>query len=508
MQTLRKTVFWPSFGLLLFAIIYSMSQATAFLAQMKALNAALLANFGPLFSLTSFLMLCLLLVLLLSPLGKIRIGGADAQPLLSRWKWFSISICTTIATGILFWGTAEPLYHYGSPPAAAKLAAQSPEAAQFALSTLYLHWSFTPYAIYCLPALLFALAHYNYGAKYSLSALLFPFLKAKKEGGFHSFKGLSSTIDSLCLFALVAGMASSLGAGLLTLAGGLSSQLGWTSNNNMLLLLCILTVLAFIISAATGLKKGIQFLSTVNIWAFIFIALSFLFLGPGQKMLPLIGSSLGEYFGHFIEKNLYNIYHPEEDWANSWTTFYWANWMAWAPITALFLGKIAKGYTLREMLLFNWILPSIFALLWMSIFGGSALWAVQTGQDLLGSLAAHGAESIIYELMAKYAAPLMPFMALLFIFTVFLSYVTAADSNTEAMGSISMDGLKAGESPKLYIKVIWGLCIGAAAYIMVSQAGIEGIKMLSNLGGLPALLLLLSASVGLLYWMIKERFGY
>ncbi|WCL81328.1 BCCT family transporter [Saprospira sp. CCB-QB6] len=508
MQTLRKTVFWPSFGLLSLAIIYSIANPEGFLDQMKLLNAALLSNCGPLFSLTSFLMLLLLIALFVSPLGRIRIGGPKAEPILNRWKWFSITICTTIATGILFWGTAEPLYHYGSPPASAGLAAESPEAAQFALSTLYLHWSFTPYAIYSLPALVFALAHYNYGAKYSLTALLFPFLKTKKEGGFHSFKGLSSIIDSLCLFALVAGMASSLGAGLLTLAGGLESQLGWTANSNMLLLICIITVLAFIISAATGLKKGIQFLSSINIWAFIFIALSFLFLGPGQKMLPLIGSSLGEYFGTFLEKNLYNIYHPKEKWANSWTTFYWANWMAWAPITALFLGKIARGYTLREMLLFNWILPSIFALIWMSIFGGSALWAVQTGEDLLGSLSANGAESIIYELMAKYAAPLMPFMALLFIFTVFLSYVTAADSNTEAMGSISMDGLATGDSPKLYIKVIWGLCIGAAAYIMVSQAGIKGIKMLSNLGGLPALLLLLTASLGLLYWMFKKRFGF
>ena len=200
-----------------------------------------------------------------------------------------------------------------------------------------------------------------------------------------------------------------------------------------------------------------------------------------------------------------SVLYPNDDWPKSWTTFNWANWMAWAPITALFLGRLAKGYTIRQFMLFNWVLPSLFGMLWMSIFSGIALhFQLSKKADLLGLLTSLGPESVIYGIFD--ALPWSDLLALIFLFTAFLSYVTAADSNTEAMGGISSTGISPqAPSAPVFIKIVWGTTIGLVAYIMVSMAGIEGIKMLSNLGGLPALFLLLAITLGCIFWLLKHK---
>jgi choline-glycine betaine transporter len=503
MNKIRHEVFWPAFGLLSLALIFSIYDSKSFLEIVTYLNNLLLIKLGWLFSLSTLLMVFVCIAVWISPLGKVRIGGPDAKPLLNRWRWFAITLCTTIATGILFWGTAEPMYHYSNPPKSSGISGGTAEAAEFAMSTVYLHWTITPYAIYALPTIAFALAFYNRKAPFSLASMLFPLLK-KQNGAVIPPKNLSSFVDVLCLFALVAGMSASLGTGILTLAGGLNSLFGIEKNHFLLLMICVVTVAAFVISASSGLMKGIRILSTINVYAFIAIALFIFFLGPIWDVISLSFNGILSFIGGFFEKNLYNIVHPEDDWANSWTVFFWANWMAWAPISAMFLGRISLGYTVREMLLFNWIIPALFSVVWMSIFSGTALSFQMDGSaDLVGVLNDSGYESVIYEIMKHF--PLKTFLPAFFILIVFLSYVTAADSNTEAMGGISIKNINAEQAtPPIFIKVIWGICIGATAYIMVSAAGIEGIKMLSNLGGLPALILLSTVMVGMIWLVIKS----
>jgi len=174
--------------------------------------------------------------------------------------------------------------------------------------------------------------------------------------------------------------------------------------------------------------------------------------------------------------------------------------MAWAPITALFLGRIGYGYTVRKFLLFNWLLPSFFGIAWMSIFSGTAISLEMNGlRSLSESLAIDGPESIIYELLEY--IPFSSILAAVFLITAFLSYVTAADSNTEAMGGISSTGISPeSPAPPVFIKLVWGITIGTVAFVMINMAGIEGIKMLSNLGGLPAI------NIGIIYLLITKRY--
>lgn len=487
---MKKSVFFPPLLLIVGTVAFSLIDGDAFLATISATNSWVLATFGWLFSLSTLVFLLLLLVVYLSPLGRVRIGGVDAVPLLNRRRWFAISICTTIATGILFWGCAEPLYHYASPPDGLGLTAASAGSQTFALSTLYLHWSFSPYGIYCVAGLAFALSYYNLKQPFRIGALLYPLQRRVPP------RGQNEILDTLCLYALVLGMSASLGAGILSLNGGLEQLFGWPKSNWLIAGTGSLILICFTISAVSGLQKGIKILSSINITSFLLIAAYALLMGWPMDILPMAGEGLREYFGTFVQRSTTFGNDIDRAWLNDWSIFYWANWFAWAPVSSLFLGRIARGYTVREYIHFNLLLPSLFAILWMTIFSGSALHLNQLMDNALYTLmGTAGEEAVMYALMEQ-----LPWGGLLSTFTlciIFLSYVTAADSNISAMSAISSTTESIdGEAP-YSIKIIWGLVIGALTYTMLSTEGINGIRILSVLGGLPALFIVLLAGASL-----------
>lgn len=491
-------MFWPTFILLISALIFSIVDQELFFKGTVAINEFIITQFGWLFSGGTLLMFLTCAALYFHPISKTRIGGENAKPMLNKWQWFSIVLCTTIATGIIFWGTAEPIYHATSPPGFSSLTNDSKSLGAFSMSIMYLHWSFTPYAIYAVPAVVFALAFYNKNLPFSLQSTLFPFFKTSGN------KWLGIGIDGICLFALVAGMAASLGAGILSISGGLKYLAG-VESSWLLLALTIIIVFSFVLSAISGLMKGIRILSDINAKIFIFLALYVLVTSDTMAIIKLSAEGFWIYVKSFFEYGTLSILYPDDLWPQSWTTFNWANWLAWAPITSMFLGRLSQGYTIRQLLLFNWIIPSVFGVIWMSVFSGTAIdLFLNKGLDLGSVLSDSGPEAIIYQIFNT--LPLSKVIASVFLFTVFLSYVTAADSNTEAMSGISSTGISpSSPSPSTFIKITWGLVIGAVAFVMINMAGIDGIKMLSNLGGLPALILILTINLGLLKLMFWDK---
>ena len=498
-KKLRLPVFLPPFFLLIISLILSLTNRAQFLEKANQINSFIIENFGFLFELEAFLLVVTCIVILMSPIGSLRIGGKNAQPLLTKWRWFSIVLCTTIATGILFWGTAEPVFHLINPTNSLSIDPLSKEAGIFSLSTLYLHWSFTPYAIYTVPALLFAIAFYNQKKTFSLHSTLFPFRLSGR------IPYLAEIIDAICLFALVAGMAASLGGGILILSGGVDYFRGIDSGNFTLLLIAILIVTSFVVSASTGLMKGIRFLSDINLRIFILLLLFVFFTSSIGYLLLSFSDAIWLYITQFLNKSTFMMQHPDDPWAGDWTVFYWANWMAWAPITSLFLGRVSYGYTVREFMITNWVLPSLFAILWMSIFGGSTLDMYFNQEiNLPKILEENGPESIIYQLFST--LPFQDVLVIVFLLTAFISYVTAADSNTEAMSGISATGITPeSASPPIFIKIIWGVTIGITALVMVSYAGIDGIRILSNIGGLPSLILIIFINIAMFKFIISFR---
>jgi len=253
-------------------------------------------------------------------------------------------------------------------------------------------------------------------------------------------------------------------------------------------------VIFFVASSISGIQRGIRFLSDINIKFFFALSAFVLIMGPSLAILNLGLEGVTAYVAEFIPRSLSLGERAGDDWTRAWTVFYFANWLAWAPITALFLGRISVGYTVREFLIFTMLLPALFGGLWMTIFGGAAIEInTLTNGALAAALENEGPEAVIYVLFK--ALPLAGFVTVAFIVLTFLSFVTAMDSNTHSISGVCLkENTPGGQHgpASLWVKVFWGLLTGAIAWVMTSTTGIEGVRMLSNLGGLPGLFILMA----------------
>lgn len=470
-------------------VVISLLQPAVFLRVATQLNNAILAVFSDVFALAAFCFVLTCLWAALSPIGKIRIGGRDAKPLLSRWNWIAITLTTTIAIGIIFWGTAEPIYHLYET-GGVDAADASPKAARFSLVSLYMHWSFTPYAIYTIPGLTFALVYYNLKTPFSLSSP-FTVLTGKPIA-----KPVASLIDGIALLALLFGLSASLGAGILSISGSVVRLTDIGSGPVLLAVIAFLIVAAFFISSASGLHKGIRILSDINTKIFLALILFIFIAGPTVAILKLGGESILQYFKNFVPRSILLSPFDDESWLKDWTVFYFANWMAWAPLAALFLGKIARGYTVREYILVNLLIPALFSIVWMTIFGGMTLNIEMSNPDVLHSvLQDKGPEHVLYAVLDY--LPLAFFLAAIVGVTSFISYVTAADSNMDVIATLCVKGPIQHTSRRsvISLKLVWAITVGLAAWIMTTMSGIDGIKMLSNLGGFPALFIIIAFNI-------------
>ncbi len=496
--SLNHPVFWPPFLLLLVAVGFNVANPDLFGELITAANDWVLAHFGWMYTICAFSALVLCIWISFSPFGRVRLGGVNAKPLMNRWNWFAITICTTIAVGILFWSTAEPVTHFHSPPESLGIKPDSPASARFSIAALYHHWTITPYAIYCVASLMFAFAHYNMQQPFSLGSTLVPLLGEKQS---RRFGGL---IDAVCLYSLVAGMAAALGTGILTISGGLNSLWGVPRGNLVFGAIAISIVASFVASSATGLMKGIRILSDINAKALFALALVVLFTGPTLFIFRSGFAALGEYGMRFFQLSLGANLVSQDPWAIQWSVFYWAVWLAWTPITACFLGRIAYGRTVREFMIVNLVYPALFSLVWMAIFGATTLHLEMAGAGLGELMASSGTESVSYAVLES-----LPFGTILvgfYLLSAFVCFVTSADSNTTAMASISSRGVTL-ENPEgdLKVKVAWGMLVGATAWVMISFADVEGIRMISTLGGFPAAILLFLIMASLVCVLLRYK---
>ena len=491
-KLINTRIFYPTIVFLVIVLVYSLYDNTGFLSYCNQLNQWILNHFGWLFSWIAFLFLVLLALIYFSPAAKIKIGGKDAQPLISRWKWFAIALCTTIATGIFFWGMAEPLYHLHQPPSGLALEAKSDRAAQFAMSTMYMHWTFSPYGIYTIAGLMFALAFYNFGRPFRIVSLLFPLTDDQA----HSRIG--TLTDIICLVALVSGMAASLGTGIFALMGGLENSLMIQQSDVVLGMIGFGLVASYILSAVSGLHKGISILSSWNTRFFFVLAGVIFLLGPTAFMLKIGSEGLMEYLYNFLPRSTNIQSSLNKEWLNDWTVFYFANWFAWAPVAALFLGRIALGYTIRDFINYNLLFPASFTCVWMMIFSGTSLSLdISGGGQLFQLMSEQGEENVMFSVLES--LPYGKAISLITLLMIFISYVTAADSNISAMSAITTTGISpTNQEAPLAMKVIWGCLVGLIAWVMITSAGVDGIRMLCVLGGFPALFILILVGAGLI----------
>ncbi len=492
---LRRFVFWPPFLLLVLAALLSLLNRQLFQTSLTAAHHWLLEHFGWLFTTLAFGAFVLSILISCSRFGGLRLGGRNAQPLMSMWNWFAITLCTTIAVGILFWSTAEPLMHFQNPPESTQVTGLTKQAETLAISALFLHWTFVPYSIYCVASLMFGFAYYNMRLPFTLGSTLVPLV------GRRVAQKIGPVVDSVCLFSLVAGMAASLGTGILTISGGLNSLFGIERTPTIWAAITLIIVCTFIASSATGLMKGIRILSDINAKGLVVLGAIVFILGPTLLILQVGSQAVVEFAQRFFSLGIYDSLIARSDWTKQWSIFYWAVWMAWTPITACFLGRIAYGRTVREFMLINLWAPALFSMAWMAVWGVTTLNLEQNGANLAELAKLSGNESVSYAVLSS--LPFGTLMVIFYLASAFICFVTSADSNTTAMSSISSAGVTL-DKPEglLWVKFAWGMLVGWTAWMMISFADVEGIKMLSNLGGFPAAWLIfgIMLSLALVVW--------
>lgn len=488
--SLRKSVFFPPWIFLVSMVIISLINANMLIDSLNTMTKWILDNFAWAFNMTVVSCIGTVIFVYFSPLGKVRIGGSNARPMMKFSDLVWITLCTTIAAGILFWACAEPIYHMYTPAISSGAEGGSKEAVLFAMEVMFLEWTWSPYAIYTVATLIFAFAFYNMKQPYSLGAALAPILGEKS-------KKFNHVVDSVCLFALVAGMAASLGTGTMTIGGGIEKLFGVKSGEISWGIIIIVIVTTFIVSSVSGVMKGIRLLSSINIKVYIVLLIFVFLFGPTSFILNLTTESWGAYATDFLKLNMMNGAIYDDEWVKNWPIFYWCNWLAWTPITAVFLGKILRGYTVKDAIKFNFIIPAVFSTVWMGLFSSTSIYYELTGKKLYDILLEKGTESVIYEVFEQ--LPLAMLTVPFYLFIVFISFVTASDSNTNAMAGLCTVGLNQDnqESPA-YLKIIWGVSIGIMTWLLISFAGIDGIKAASNLGGFPNMFLIILMMIGLI----------
>lgn len=485
MQMINYRVFMPPAILLVVCVIFGLVNPEAFGKGASACLSFTLKNFGWFYTLGASFLLCFCLWAGFSKYGNVILGGPEAKPELSIYTWWAISICAGIAIGIVFWGVAEPMAHYMNPPPFLHLEAESLAAGEKALRYSYFHWTFHTYGIYVSSALCIAFAFYNSKKPFKVSSSLFPLIGDRINGNWGYF------VDGLAIFAIVGGVGTSLGFGTMQIASGLDFIWDIKPSSTIWLLVILGLTACYTISSYTGLKRGIRFLSENNIRLYFLLMAFILVTGPTIHILESTITSAGDYLFNLIPMSLYLDPMEKSGWPGSWSNFYWAWWLAFAPIVGLFLARLAYGRTIRQFVLINLIGPAMFGLVWFGLFGSTAIYLDHFKNAGIGAVIKEaGNEVSLYALFQN--LPFSGVTIILGVLAVCISFITLADSMTSTIAAMTTKGFGRSNTqtePPARMKIFWGLLMGLLSYVLLVSGGASALQTSVIVCGLPILIL-------------------
>ncbi len=421
---------------------------------------------GWFFVLTSSFFVIFVLWLAATKYGRIPLGSDGEGPEFRTVSWIAMMFSAGMGIGLMFWGAAEPLSHFVSPPPGTA-ESQSDEALQVAMATSLFHWALHPWAIYAVVGIAIAYGTFRKGRSQLISAAFRPLFGPRAEGP------VGRVIDILAIFATLFGSAASLGLGALQIGSGLQYN-GWIDGVGKTALVAIIVVLtiAFVASAVSGIERGIQWLSNTNMVLALILAVFVFVVGPTLLILNLLPTSLGDYADQMTEMASRTNASGDEEmqaWLSSWTIFYWAWWISWTPFVGMFIARISRGRTIREFVTGVLIVPSLVSLAWFAIFGGAAIDVQRTTGDLVGSDGVTSEEAVLFDLLSSY--PMATATTVLVMVLVGIFFVSGADAASIVMGTLSEKG---SIEPSKISVVFWGVLTGAVAAIMLVAGGTDG----------------------------------
>lgn len=493
---LNNLVFWPSAILCVLIVLIGVIFPETLARIVDACQNWVVSNFDWAYALGATLLIVFCLAVCFSKYGKIRIGGKEAKPEMSFWKWFSLVLTSGMGAGICFWCVAEPVTFFNSAPVFAGYESGTVEALENTLKYVFMHWTLHPYASYTAAGVCVAFMYWNCGKPFSLSSSLVPILGDEKANRARYY------IDSICVFAIMAGFGTTVGQSINQLSASIAYITGINVDINILaLIVCGVLALVGILAACTGLHKGLTYVSTANMWVFIIMMVFAFLFGGTHFILGNTVSSLGKFLDFIIPQALYTEPGYASGWVDGWTMFYWGWWIAFAPLIGLFQVKLSKGRTIRQYVLVNMLVPCLFLVAWMGIFGSSAM------------LMEYGGNHIISEAMDKWGAavallayfrnlPLTPVLCVLAFAAMLFSCVTMTESEILTVSDMCVshendEAVSDKHAPKK-LKIFWGVVMSLEGFALLYSGGLTAVQTISITLGFPILLLQLLMAVSAL----------
>lgn len=448
-------------------------------------------SFGWYYLLTVSMLFFVSVFLIFSPLGRMRLGKDSDRPQFSMVSWLAMLFSAGMGIGLVFYGAAEPLSHYAVSPATAT--PETKAAYKEAMRATFFHWGFHAWAVYGMTALALAYFQFRKGQPGLISATLRPIFGNKVDGH------LGTVIDVFAIFATVFGVATSLGFGAVQINAGLHYLFGIPVGFiSQLVIIAIVTVL-FLISAWSGLGKGIRILSNAN----MVLALALLFfviaLGPTLLIFNMFTDSIGGYLENLIRMSFRTAPLTPENrlWLNDWTLFYWAWWIAWSPFVGMFIARVSKGRTIREFMIGVLVVPTVLSAIWFSAFGTTA---IETQKAGIIDLASKASELAIFEMFS--GLPWSFAISMIAVLLIISFFITSADSATFVLGMQSSNG---SLTPPNNLKIIWGIIQSSIAVILLFVGGLGALQNVIIIAALPFSIILIMMIVSLFKSLKEER---
>ncbi|MFW0795617.1 BCCT family transporter [Gordonia sp. CPCC 205515] len=441
-------------------------------------------NLGWLFILSATFFVVFAVFLALSKYGRIPLGRDGDAPEYRTISWIAMMFSAGMGIGLMFFGAYEPLYHFVNAP---------PELTEHdiraAMATTMFHWGFDPWAMYAVVGLAIAYSTYRCGRGQLMSAVFWPLLKERSNGP------IGKVIDILAIFATLFGTVASLGLGALQIGSGLE-KVGWVDSPSTMLLVVIIAVLtaAFVASAVSGVARGIQWLSNINMVLALILAVFVFVVGPTVFILNLLPTTLGEYLKDlpsYSARSAATVDDDGQSWLASWTIFYWAWWVSWTPFVGLFLAKISKGRTIREFVIGVMVVPTTVSLVWFCVFGGTAIRQETDGLNL----PMESSEDTLFDVLAN--LPWTGIASALVMVLVAIFFVSGADAASLVMGSLSQRGT---HEPSRAVTIFWGSLTGAVAALLLAISGddaLSGLQQMAIIAALPFVIVMLAMCLSL-----------
>ena len=429
------------------------------------------------------LILFFTLYLMFSRYGDIRLGGEDAEPDFSTPSWFAMLFSAGMGIGLLFYGVAEPMFHFASPPFPVSGQVDS---ARTAMAITFLHWGFHPWAVYTIVALSLAFFSFNKGMPLSIRTVFYPILGER----IHGFWG--NLVDTLATTATLFGVATSLGVGVQQINAGLAHLFGWEQSPSVQLMLIAGITCIATISVVKGLDSGIRRLSEINVYLAVGLLIFVFIFGPTLFILNGFIENIGNYIQELPHLSTWNETFENTHWQNSWTVFYWAWWIAWSPFVGMFIARVSKGRTIREFIMGVLCVPALVTFVWLTAFGNSAIWIEMFGNGGIAQAVSENVSVSLFVFLENF--PLSNVSSLLAVLVVVSFFVTSSDS-----GSMVIDIITAGGNPDPPVpqRLFWAIMEGVVAATLLVFGGLSALQSVVVATGLPFGVVLLVMCVSL-----------